>query len=59
MTVVKVDFKKKTREDGTSIEVRPSISFEEIIKKNQEAEDNLKKKRAKVNENVMKSYGIK
>lgn len=43
----------------TQLEEKAPKTFEDIIKENKRAENNLKKKRAKDNENVMKSYRLK
>lgn len=49
---------KRIEQIEAQIESKPSKSFEEIIKKNKENEDRLKKERMRDNKNVKKSYRI-
>jgi hypothetical protein len=61
MTVIKVDFKSKTKkvvEEETKENTLAPTNFEELIKKNKENEERLKKERAQDNKNVKRSYRI-
>lgn len=59
--VINVDFKskKKINDIIELIEEKTKADFNEIIKKNKENEERLKKERSGDNTNVMKSYRIK
>jgi len=59
--VINVDFKskKKSKDIIELIEEKTKTDFNEIIKKNKENEERLKKERVRDNTNVMKSYSIK
>lgn len=49
---------KRIEQIEAQIESKPSKSFEEIIKKNKENEERLKKERMQDNKKVKKSYRI-
>ena len=59
--VINVDFKSKKKNNDIIelIEEKTKTDFNEIIKKNKENEERLKKERSGDNVNVMKSYRIK
>lgn len=59
--VINVDFKskKKINDIIELIEEKTKADFNEIIKKNKENEERLKKERSGDNTNVIKSYRIK
>jgi len=59
--VINVDFKSKKKSNDIIelIEEKTKTDFNEIIKKNKENEERLKKERVRDTTNVMKSYRIK
>ena len=59
--VINVDFKSKKKNTDIIelIEEKTKTDFNEIIKKNKEYEERLKKERSGDNKNVLKSYRIK
>ena len=59
--VINVDFKTKKKNNDIIelIEEKTKTDFNEIIKKNKENKERLKKERSGDNVNVMKSYRIK
>lgn len=59
--VINVDFKSKKKNNDIIelIEEKTKADFNEIIKKNKENEERLKKERSGDNKNVLKSYRIK
>lgn len=59
--VINVDFKSKKKSNDIIelIEEKAKTDFNEIIKKNKENEERLKKERSSDNTNVIKSYRIK
>lgn len=59
--VINVDFKSKKKNNNIIelIEEKTKADFNEIIKKNKENEERLKKERSGDNVKVMKSYRIK
>lgn len=59
--VINVDFKSKKKSNDIIelIEEKTKADFNEIIKKNKENEERLKKERSGDNKNVLKSYRIK
>lgn len=59
--VINVDFKSKKKNNDIIelIEEKTKADFNEIIKKNKENEERLKKERSGDNVKVMKSYRIK
>ena len=72
MTVVKVDFTKKKKEEPKQVDVTEEItdfnsteevkednSFEAMMKKNQANKDKMEQERKDANKSVLRSYRIK
>lgn len=53
------DFRKKTEEEKTPEEQAASETFEEIMKRNEENKERMRKERLNANKSVLRNYRIK
>lgn len=54
-----IEFKKKKEEKKEDIKPAEELSFEEVVKRNKENAERMKKEREKANKGVIRSYRLK